>query len=118
MFVGEIVRNKGVGVIAVAPNQTVVEVLRLFRDTNIGFVVVSRSPGECLGTVSERDCCNAIAEYGAEAAMMRVTDVMNRGAHVAVHAVVPAASVFRTIARLKELGGEGILVTRIERLIP
>lgn len=47
-----------------------------------------------------------------------VTDVMNRGAHVAVHAVVPAASVFRTIARLKELGGEGILVTRIERLIP
>lgn len=47
-----------------------------------------------------------------------VTDVMNRGAHVAVHAVVPAASVFRTIAQLKALGGEGILVTRIERLIP
>lgn len=47
-----------------------------------------------------------------------VTDVMNRGAHVAVHAVVPADSVFRTIAQLKALGGEGILVTRIERLIP
>ncbi|HSA56327.1 MAG TPA: ATP phosphoribosyltransferase [Gemmatimonadaceae bacterium] len=47
-----------------------------------------------------------------------VTGVMNCGAHVAVHAVVPAASVFRTIARLKALGGEGILVTRIERLIP
>jgi len=47
-----------------------------------------------------------------------VTDVMNRGEHVAVHAVVPAASVFRTIAQLKALGGEGILVTRIERLIP
>lgn len=37
---------------------------------------------------------------------------------VAVHGVVPAATVFRTIAALKELGGEGILVTRIERLMP
>jgi ATP phosphoribosyltransferase len=47
-----------------------------------------------------------------------VVDVMNTGTHVAVHAVVPAATVFRTIARLRALGGEGILVTRIERLMP
>lgn len=46
-----------------------------------------------------------------------VIDIMNGGAHVAVHAVVPAASIYRTIARLKSLGGEGILVTRIERLM-
>ncbi|MBD9375353.1 CBS domain-containing protein [Rhizobium sp. ARZ01] len=80
MFVGEIVRNKGVGVIAVTPDQTMVDVLRLFRDTNIGFVVVSLSPGRCLGTLSERDCCNAMAEYGAEAALMRVADIMNPSA--------------------------------------
>ncbi len=78
MFVGEIVKNKGVGVIAVTPDQPMVEVLRLFRDNNIGFVVVSQSAGEYLGTLSERDCCNAVAEYGAEAAMMRVADIMNR----------------------------------------
>jgi CBS domain-containing protein len=78
MFVGEIVKNKGVGVIAVPPDQPMVEVLRLFRDNNIGFVVVSQSAGEYLGTLSERDCCNAVAEYGAEAATMRVADVMNR----------------------------------------
>jgi ATP phosphoribosyltransferase len=47
-----------------------------------------------------------------------VVDVMNTGTHVAVHAVVPAATLFRTIARLRALGGEGILVTRIERLMP
>jgi ATP phosphoribosyltransferase len=35
-----------------------------------------------------------------------------------VHAVVPAHAIFRTIAQLKQLGGEGILVTRIERLMP
>lgn len=37
---------------------------------------------------------------------------------VAVHAVVAERAVYRTIARLKELGCEGILVTRIERLTP
>src|SRR5687767_13715621 len=41
-----------------------------------------------------------------------VIDILNGGTFVAVHGVVPAARVFRTIASLKELGGEGILVTR------
>ena len=47
-----------------------------------------------------------------------VIDIMNGGTHVAVHAVVAASTVFRTISQLKQLGGEGILVTRIERLMP
>ncbi|MGE0441641.1 MAG: ATP phosphoribosyltransferase [Gemmatimonadales bacterium] len=47
-----------------------------------------------------------------------VVDILNEGRHVAVHAVVPAASLDRTIADLKALGAEGILVTRIERLMP
>jgi len=47
-----------------------------------------------------------------------VVDIMNGGAMVAVHAVVPAASIYRTIADLKALRAEGVLVTRIERLMP
>jgi ATP phosphoribosyltransferase len=47
-----------------------------------------------------------------------VVDVLNSGAHVAVHAVVPAPAIRRAIADLRALGGEGILVTRIERLMP
>jgi ATP phosphoribosyltransferase len=47
-----------------------------------------------------------------------VIDILNGGQHVAVHAVVPATAIFRTIAQLKALGGGGILVTRIERLMP
>jgi ATP phosphoribosyltransferase len=47
-----------------------------------------------------------------------VVDVMDGGQHVAVHAVVPQRAVYRTIADLKALGAEGILVTRIERLMP
>ncbi|MEZ4416247.1 MAG: ATP phosphoribosyltransferase [Gemmatimonadota bacterium] len=47
-----------------------------------------------------------------------VVDVLDRGSWVAAHAVVDADDVFETIARLKALGAEGILVTRIERLMP
>ena len=47
-----------------------------------------------------------------------VIDVLNGGHLVAVHAVVRQDAIYRTIADLKTLGGEGILVTRIERLMP
>jgi ATP phosphoribosyltransferase len=43
---------------------------------------------------------------------------MDHGEMVAVHAVVPAATIYRTVGQLKQLGGQGILVTRIERLMP
>jgi len=46
-----------------------------------------------------------------------VVDILNSD-YVAVHAVVPAKTIYRTINALKVLGCEGILVTRIERLMP
>jgi ATP phosphoribosyltransferase len=42
----------------------------------------------------------------------------NGGDYVAVHAVVDASAVYRTTVRLKSVGCEGILVTRIERMVP
>jgi ATP phosphoribosyltransferase len=47
-----------------------------------------------------------------------VVDILNGDTMVAVHAVVEASAIFRTIADLKALGAQGILVTRIERLVP
>jgi ATP phosphoribosyltransferase len=47
-----------------------------------------------------------------------IIDLLDGGQHVAVHAVAPAAGIYRTVAALKSLGAEGILVTRIERLMP
>ncbi|MGE0553937.1 MAG: ATP phosphoribosyltransferase [Gemmatimonadales bacterium] len=47
-----------------------------------------------------------------------VVDVLDGGRHVAVHAVVATAEVDRVITDLKALGATGILVTRIERLMP
>ncbi len=47
-----------------------------------------------------------------------IVDVLDSGAWVAAHAVVDARDVYRVIAELKELGAEGLLVTKIERLMP
>jgi ATP phosphoribosyltransferase len=47
-----------------------------------------------------------------------VIDVLNGGAHVAMHAVVPANALYSVIGGLRSVGATGILVTRIERLIP
>lgn len=47
-----------------------------------------------------------------------IVDVLDEEDHVAAHAVVDATDVYRVIAELKETGAEGILVTKIERLMP
>lgn len=47
-----------------------------------------------------------------------VIDIANGSSFVAVHAVVAAGAVYRTVSQLRALGGEGILITRIERLVP
>lgn len=47
-----------------------------------------------------------------------IVEILDSGQWVAAHAVVEADRVYQTIGRLKELGAEGILVTRIERLMP
>lgn len=47
-----------------------------------------------------------------------LSEVLGGGRFVAMHAVVPAAAIYKTVAALKACGCEGILVTRIERLMP
>jgi ATP phosphoribosyltransferase len=47
-----------------------------------------------------------------------IIEVMDGGRFVAAHAVVDQSEIFRVIAELRAIGGEGILVTRIERLMP
>lgn len=47
-----------------------------------------------------------------------VIDILDGDTYVAVHAVVAQSAIYRTIADLKSLGAQGILVTRIERLMP
>ena len=65
-----------------------------------------------------RDALARVREIAPGLEGPTVMDVLNGGHLVAVHAVVSAASIYRTIASLKTLGASGILVTRIERLMP
>ena len=104
MLVCQILRTKSPEVISVTPDKTMLEVLRLFRDNNIGFVIVSRPAGKCLGTVSERDCCNAIAKYGTEAPLMKVADIMNRSiATCSSRDMLPVAMAIMTERRTRHV---------------
>lgn len=47
-----------------------------------------------------------------------IVDVLDSGEQVAAHAVVDRRDVYEVIAELKQIGAEGILVTKIERLMP
>jgi ATP phosphoribosyltransferase len=47
-----------------------------------------------------------------------VVDIIDADDWVAAHAVVDSADIYRVIADLKDLGATGILVTKIERLMP
>ena len=47
-----------------------------------------------------------------------IVDVLDGGSFVAAHAVVDQHDVYRAISQLRGIGAEGILVTKIERLMP
>ncbi len=65
-----------------------------------------------------RDRLDEVREVIPGLSAPTIVEVLNGGAWVAAHSVVGADEVYQTIGRLKELGAEGILVTRIERLMP
>lgn len=65
-----------------------------------------------------RDTLDEVREVLPGISGPTIVDVLDQGDWVAAHAVVDADLVYQTISRLKALGAEGILVTRIERLMP
>lgn len=83
----------------------------------LGSVLRARGQRYLMANVP-RDCLARVKEVLPGLNGPTVVDILNGGTFVAVHAVVAAAAVYRTIAELKSLGAEGILVTRIERLMP
>ncbi|MFL5358726.1 ATP phosphoribosyltransferase [Archangium sp.] len=82
----------------------------------LGSVLAARGKRYLMANVPRR-VLNGVREVLPGLNGPTVVDVQG-GDFVAVHAVVPAKSIYRTIAALKNLGCEGILVTRIERLMP
>ncbi|MCP3164243.1 ATP phosphoribosyltransferase [Myxococcus qinghaiensis] len=82
----------------------------------LGSVLAARGKRYLMANVP-RDALTQVREVLPGLNGPTVVDVMGGGAFVAVHAVVPAKTIYRTVNALKALGAEGILVTRIERLV-
>jgi ATP phosphoribosyltransferase len=80
-------------------------------------VVRARSKRYLMANVP-RNSLDAVKKISAGINGPTVNDIMNGGDRVAVHAVVDAARVYKTIGALKALDATGILVTRVERLLP
>jgi len=82
----------------------------------LGSVLAARGKRYLMANVP-RDALTQVREVLPGLNGPTVVDVMGGGVFVAVHAVVPAKTIYRTVNALKALGAEGILVTRIERLV-
>ena len=83
MKLRDILRTKGSDVIQIAPDQPVLDAVRVLSDHRIGCLVVTRD-GEIRGVVSERDIMNLVASEPDSLDDALVSDIMTTDVIVAV----------------------------------
>lgn len=81
MRISEILRRKGTGVITIAPNATVRELLRVLSAHNVGAVIVSSDGADIVGIVSERDIVRRLHRDGAAILDSPVSSIMTAAVH-------------------------------------
>ncbi|MFI1916716.1 CBS domain-containing protein [Nocardia sp. NPDC020380] len=81
MRISEILRRKGTGVITIAPNATVRELLRVLSAHNVGAVIVSPDGADMAGIVSERDIVRRLHRDGAGILDSPVSSIMTAAVH-------------------------------------
>src|SRR3569833_2180557 len=86
--VSDILNRKGVTVITIDADTTVLDALRLMDDKNIGSVVVTEN-GEYLGLLTERDYARKVILQGKSSQDTMVRDIMSTG----LPRIVPETSV-------------------------
>ncbi len=74
--VATVLAEKGRRVFSVGPGASVTEALTLLKEHHIGAVVVIASEGDLVGILSERDVVRRLAETGAAALDLSVSEVM------------------------------------------
>ena len=75
MRIADVLKNKGAGVLTVAPDTTVGDLLAVLVTRNIGAMVVVDSTGP-VGIVSERDVVRKLHEFGVELLGRPVSQIM------------------------------------------
>lgn len=81
MRISEILRRKGPGVVTIAPDATVRELLRVLADHNVGAVVVSPDGVLMSGIASERDIVRRLHSIGADLLDAQVAQIMTAAVH-------------------------------------
>ena len=75
MRIADVLRNKGAGVLTIAPDTLISDLLRGLVTRNVGAMVVV-GPNDVIGIVSERDVVRMLHEHGAGALGRPVADIM------------------------------------------
>lgn len=81
MNVREVLRVKNGEVKSVRPTDTVDVLVRRLRLERVGALVVSDDGKRLLGMVSERDVAGCVADYGARAPEVKVSEIMTAQVH-------------------------------------
>jgi CBS domain-containing protein len=80
MRIYELLRRKGFAVITVRPNTTVLEVIGLLKEYNLGSVVISPDGRQVAGIVTERDIVRRLTD-GTEFLNGPVSEIMITDVH-------------------------------------
>jgi len=80
MKVSSVLKSKGGDVHTIRPEETIQKVLKVFKEKNIGALVVSDNYVETQGMISERDIILGLAEHGGDFLTKTVAEVMQKGA--------------------------------------
>ncbi len=78
MYVAEILRAKGAGVITIVQTETIEAAAKVLREKKFGSLAVRDRSGKLAGIITERDIIRGIADKGATSLSYRVEDLMTR----------------------------------------
>ncbi|MBL8881476.1 MAG: CBS domain-containing protein [Hyphomicrobium sp.] len=78
MIIANILKVKGRSVTTARPDDTVQEIADRLAQRKIGAIVIVGGGGSVTGIISERDLIRVIAQRGADALSMPVSEVMTR----------------------------------------
>lgn len=78
MIIANILKVKGRSVTTARPDDTVQEIADRLAHKKIGAIVIVGGGGSVIGIISERDLIRVIAQRGADALSMPVSEVMTR----------------------------------------
>lgn len=78
MTVKTILSRKGCAVVTIEPSATVETAIAKLAEHRIGALVVLGAEQRVIGILSERDIVHAFAEFGTDALIKRLAEVMTR----------------------------------------